>query len=54
MGHVVIGRLDRRENGKEVDSSTFKKSFFLSRIYLTFGHLPVSFQKTKKNVRFLQ
>ena len=36
MYHVVVGPVERRENDKKVASSTFKKSFFLSRIYLTF------------------
>ncbi len=52
MGHVVIGRLDRRENGKEVDSSTFKKSFFFVKNLLDFWLSPLHFSQNQEKYEF--
>ena len=48
MKHVVIGRLDRRENDKKVASSTFKKSFFFVKNLLDFWLSPSLFRKSRK------
>ncbi len=54
--YTSCGRKTSRLLGKcqKVCFANFEKSFFWSRIYLTFDCLPFIFHKIKKNVRFLQ